>query len=75
MTLEIITSEAGFMALEPVWDRLLNESATHSPFQLWDYVRLWWETFRADYQLCIGVVRDKASQVVGIAPFVIGADR
>lgn len=75
MTLDIITSEAGFMALEPVWDKLLNESATHSPFQLWDYVRLWWETFRADYQLCIGVVRDKASQVVGIAPFVIGADR
>lgn len=75
MTLEIITSEAGFTALEPVWDRLLNESATHSPFQLWDYVRLWWETFRAEYQLCIGVVRDKASQVVGIAPFVIGADR
>lgn len=75
MTLEIITSEAGFTALEPVWDRLLNESATHSPFQLWDYVRLWWETFRAEYQLCIGVVRDKASQVVAIAPFVIGADR
>lgn len=74
MTLEIITSEAGFIALEPVWDKLLNESATHSPFQLWDYVRLWWEAFRAEYQLCIGVVRDKASQVVGIAPLVIGAD-
>jgi Acetyltransferase (GNAT) domain len=75
MTLEILCGEAGFVALEPVWDRLLDSSATHSPFLAWDYVRLWWEECRADYQLSIGVVRDEAQQIIGIAPFVIGGDR
>jgi hypothetical protein len=75
MTLEILCGEAGFAALEPVWDRLLDSSATHSPFLAWDYIRLWWEECRTEYQLSIGVVRDEACQVIGIAPFVIGSDR
>lgn len=75
MTLEILTTEAAFAALEPVWDGLLEESATHSPFQAWDYVRLWWQGFRDQYQLCIGVARDQVGKVLGIAPFVIGPDR
>lgn len=75
MTLDIITTESAFAALEPVWDSLLDRSTTHSPFLAWDYVRLWWEQFRDEYQLRIGVVRDASSQVMAIAPFVIGADR
>ncbi len=75
MSLEIITSEAAFAALEPVWDGLLEESATHSPFQAWDYVRLWWQHFRDEYQLNIGVVRDELGKALGIAPWVIGPDR
>jgi len=75
MKLEIIRDEAGFAALEPDWDRLLDASTTHSPFLAWDYARLWWEECGEDYQLCIGVARDEAGAVVGIAPFVIGADR
>lgn len=75
MTLDIVTAEAAFASLEPVWDSLLDSSATHSPFLAWDYVRLWWEQFRDEYQLRIGVVRDANSQIIGIAPLVIGTDR
>lgn len=75
MTLEIVTTEAGFAALEPVWDKLLDASSTHSPFLAWDYVRLWWQHFAASFQLCLGVVRDEQSNVIGIAPFIIGSDR
>lgn len=72
MKLDIIRDEAGFVALKPVWDELLMLSSTHSPFQAWDYIWLWWEECRADFQLCIGVVRDDESKIVGIAPLVIG---
>lgn len=75
MTLDIITAESALISLEPVWDTLLDSSATHSPFLAWDYVVLWWQQFREEYQLRIGVVRDANSQIVGIAPFVIGRDR
>ncbi len=75
MKLEIIRDEAGFAALEPDWDRLLDASSTHSPFLAWDYVRLWWRECGRDFKLCLGVVRDLAGVALGIAPFVIGADR
>lgn len=75
MKLEIIRDEAGFAALEPDWDRLLDASSTHSPFLSWDYVRLWWQACGGDFKLCLGVVRDLAGSALGIAPFVIGADR
>jgi len=72
MKLEIIRDEAGFLALEPEWDTLLAKTSTHSPFQAWDYVLLWWEECRESFQLCIGVVRDHEGKLQGIAPFVIG---
>jgi hypothetical protein len=75
MKLEIIRDEAGFAALEPDWDRLLDASTTHSPFLAWDYVRLWWKECGSSFKLCLGVVRDLAGVALGIAPFVIGADR
>jgi CelD/BcsL family acetyltransferase involved in cellulose biosynthesis len=70
--LEIIRDEPGYLALEPFWDKLLAKSHTHSPFQAWDYVWLWWQECRDSFQLCIGVVRDHEGQVMGIAPLVIG---
>jgi CelD/BcsL family acetyltransferase involved in cellulose biosynthesis len=74
MRLEIIRDEAGFAALESVWDSLLKASATRSPFLAWDYVRLWWEEFQHHFQLCLGVVKDESGTVRGIAPFVIGTE-
>ncbi|MEQ1749007.1 MAG: GNAT family N-acetyltransferase [Prosthecobacter sp.] len=72
MKLEIIRDQAGFATLESVWDTLLSQSSTHSPFQGWEYVQLWWAECHQDFQLCIGVVRDDVGEIVGIAPLVIG---
>lgn len=70
--LQIISGEEDFLALEPFWNRLLEQSATRTPFLQWDWVRFWWETFREDFRLAIGVVRDAMGQPVAIAPCVLG---
>lgn len=72
--LEIIRDEAAFLALQPHWESLLEQSATRTPFLTWDWSRLWWEHFRDRFKLRIGVLRNAQGQVVAIAPFVLGRD-
>lgn len=74
MRLDIIQDEAGFAALEPYWDSLLEQSATRSPFLRWDWVRLWWEEFHTDFELTIAVVRDANGIPQAIAPLMIGVE-
>jgi len=69
---EIVRTERGFAALEPQWDALVAGSFTRSPFLRWDWVRLWWETFREDYELAIVVVKNAFGTPEGIAPLVLG---
>lgn len=75
MTLEVLRDEAGFAALEPVWDALLERSATCTPFLRWQWVRLWWEEFHADFELRLGVVRDESGEAVAIAPLMLGHEK
>ncbi len=72
LRLEIVRDEAGFLALAPHWDALLARSATRTPFLTWDWVRLWWEEYRAEFQLVVGVVRDRSGDPLAIAPLAIG---
>ncbi|HYF37533.1 MAG TPA: GNAT family N-acetyltransferase, partial [Prosthecobacter sp.] len=74
MKLEIVRDDAGFEALQPFWDRLLEQSATPTPFLRWDWVSLWWQECREHFRLAIGVVRDAAGAPEGIAPLVIGKE-
>jgi CelD/BcsL family acetyltransferase involved in cellulose biosynthesis len=74
MKLEIVRDDEGFEALEPFWDRLLEQSATPTPFLRWDWVSLWWREFSQQYQLALGVVRDASGAPEGIAPLVIGRE-
>ena len=53
LRLEIIADEARFLELAPHWDGLLERSATRSPFLRWDWVSLWWEEYRGQFQLAI----------------------
>ena len=69
---EIVRDEAGFAALQPHWDRLLEASSTRSPFQRWDWARLWWESYGAECQLALVVARSAFGVVEAIAPLVIG---
>lgn len=70
--LEIVRTEAGFDALRPIWDELLESSHTRTPFMRWDWVRLWWELYGADYELALVVAKDGFGVVQAIAPLVIG---
>lgn len=74
MRLDIIRDEAGFLALQPWWDALLEQSATPTPFLRWDWVRLWWEIFHEGFQLAIAVLRDAQQRPLAIAPLMIGAE-
>jgi len=72
LRLEIIADEARFLELAPHWDRLLERSVTRSPFLRWDWVSLWWEEYRTQFQLAIGVIRDVWGVPLAIAPLVTG---
>lgn len=74
MRLEILRDEPAFLALEPWWDRLLEQSTTATPFMRWDWVRLWWQAFGHDYDLAVGVVFDEQKVPQAIAPLMLGYD-
>jgi CelD/BcsL family acetyltransferase involved in cellulose biosynthesis len=76
LNLSIVRDEAAFYALREDWQRLHAASATCSPFQHWEWVQLWWQECRAEYELALGIVREGVDgPVCGIAPLVIGPDR
>ena len=69
----LITSEQGFRALEPCWDKLLARSAVRTPFMTWDWVSLWWEHHTGWGRLRIAVVDDpRTGEPAAIAPLMIG---
>lgn len=73
--LEIVRDEAGFRALEPFWDALVEQMATRSPFLRWDWISLWWEECRPkDARLAIGVLRDKEGVPMAIAPLMLARE-
>ncbi len=75
MILEIVGDLAGFEALKPWWDALLEQSSSRTPFMRWDWVRLWWEEFQKDYELAIAVVREAAgTEPLALAPLMIGPE-
>ena len=74
MRLEILREESAFLALEPWWDRLLEQSATPTPFMRWDWVRLWWQVFGHGYELAMAVVYDEQKVPQAIAPLMLGHD-
>ena len=70
--LRIVRDEAGFMALHPSWDKLLQCSAVRTPFMTWDWVTSWYQQHRDHCQLCIGVLDDfTTGEPVALAPLVI----
>lgn len=68
ISLDVVSTTAGFHALEPHWDRLVDRMEVPSPFLSWDWSRTWWEVFGHRRRLRVVVLRE-AGEVVGIAPF------
>ncbi len=70
VTVNVVRDEAGWDALEPVWDDLLLRTLGHTVFQNYRYLRHWWRQLRTDEQLFI-VTFSVNDVVVGIAPLQI----
>ena len=71
--LDIVRTEEGFDALEPCWDRLVEQMHVATPFLRWAWVRRWWEIFGRGKSLAIGVLRDPQGEPLAIAPCVLTA--
>ena len=74
LTLDIVRDEAGFHALQPFWDTLVDQMATRSPFVRWDWMSLWWEECRKEARLVIGVLRDAEGIPQAIAPLMLASE-
>ena len=64
LSVEVVSNRESFQRLEPVWNRLFEESETELPFLSYEWMRAWWESFgetgrgKEGKQLHILVVRD-----------------
>jgi CelD/BcsL family acetyltransferase involved in cellulose biosynthesis len=67
LTVELIKREAGWLALEPVWDALRKKTPGHTIFQSFAYLRSWWLHFGLSNQLFILSIR-WLDEIIGIAP-------
>ena len=74
LSLDIVRDEAGFHALQPFWDTLVDQMATRSPFLRWDWLSLWWEECRKEAQLVIAVLRDAEGVPHAIAPLMLASE-
>ena len=70
LSARIVTDLAGWDALKPWWDILLEASPDSTPWQNWDYLRSWWENLRGRRKLRIIVV-ERAGVPVMIFPLQI----
>jgi peptidoglycan/xylan/chitin deacetylase (PgdA/CDA1 family)/CelD/BcsL family acetyltransferase involved in cellulose biosynthesis len=57
-----------WQALEPVWNRLVDASATGTTFLTWEWLSSWWAAYGGGAPLEILLARDEAGVIRGIAP-------
>lgn len=65
--LEVLEDWTSIEALEPEWNRLLQESAANSIFLTWEWIRCWAKVL-GDVRPVVVVVRDSRGTLVGLAP-------
>jgi CelD/BcsL family acetyltransferase involved in cellulose biosynthesis len=59
MQVEIITEESDFLALEDIWNPLLQNSSTDNIFLTFEWLSTWWRHFAQGNQLFVMVVRNQ----------------
>lgn len=71
MHLDWVRSSAELEQLKPHWDKLLELSATRSPFLRWEWVSRWWSHFGKGRELAVAVLRHGNAEPLMIAPLMI----
>jgi len=74
LRVEAVSSYSSFLALEPVWNRLVNASGLDHPFLEHAWVRTWWDCFGAGSEPRILVVRE-GDEPIAIAPLLADTTR
>lgn len=68
VTLDVVTTPAGFDALRPEWNALVDRLELPSPFHSWEWNRTWWRHFGRNRTLHLLAIRANG-ELLGIAPF------
>src|SRR5215210_4686090 len=74
LQVELIQDYPSFVALEPVWNRLVDEAGIDHPFLRHEWVRTWWDCFKPEGSLFIVLVTE-GSKTVAIAPLMLDHGR
>lgn len=74
MQLQVITDDAGIIALEPDWRRIHAEARDVSIFSGWDWLSLWWHHYGGERRLRV-LVASADGVIVGILPLYIERSR
>jgi len=73
MTIDLISTQDEFQALQEEWNALLEKSASHVPFLRHEYLTSWWSTLGGGEwdqgDLFILAERESQGELIGIAPF------
>jgi CelD/BcsL family acetyltransferase involved in cellulose biosynthesis len=69
LSVELVRDYESFVALKPVWNRLVAEAGIDHPFMRHEWVRTWWDCFEHDGALHILVVRE-GKEAIAIAPLM-----
>lgn len=69
--LDLLTDTHDFLALEPEWDELLQDSANNNLFFTWDWVTTWLHWFGDDYDLWVITARQTDNgRLSAVAPLM-----
>src|SRR5215471_19180433 len=74
LRVETVSGYTQFLALKPVWNRLVNAAGIQHPFLEHDWVSAWWDSFGGDSQLHIVLVW-AGDELIGIAPLILSRVR
>ncbi|MFK7910207.1 MAG: GNAT family N-acetyltransferase [Akkermansiaceae bacterium] len=65
-------TQSEFASLEEEWDDFHAQTQIPSPFQSWDYLDCWWQTYGDHgYDVRMFVARDEAGKLIGAAPLML----
>lgn len=68
-SVQVVTNEAEFIALEPEWNDAVERARIPHPFLRHEWLRTWWECFGAGCRLHIVIVRS-GNRIAAIAPLL-----
>lgn len=70
LTTACVTHIDGFRALAEEWGRLHDACPESTPFNSWEWLFSWWQTYGDGKELCVLTCRSEG-QLVGIAPLYL----